>query len=117
MVGPIPLADYGREIRTRVCSHCVERLPGCPPCTEVGKVCGTETHLPDLVGAVHQIDGGLMAPYADAVERIVCEGCAARGSIDCPCPMEYLLPLVVEAVEAVDERHEGSAESNVLSAE
>jgi hypothetical protein len=105
MIGPVPLAEYGRQIRSCVCSLCVERLPGAPPCMELGKVCGIETHMPELIGAVHQAYGGLMDPYVDAVKCLVCEGCASRGSFDCPCPMDYLLPLIVEAVEAVDDRH------------
>jgi hypothetical protein len=69
-----------------------------------GKVCGMEAHMPELIGAVHQSYAGVMDPYIDSVKCLVCEGCTARGSFECPCPMDYLLPLIVEAVEGVDER-------------
>jgi hypothetical protein len=110
MVAQIPLAEYVREIRMQVCSHCVERLPGGPPCTELGKVCGVEQHLPKLIEAIHQVHSGLMDPYAEITECLVCQGCAFRGGFDCPCPMDYLLPLIVEAVETVDQGHESLVE-------
>jgi len=41
--------DYLLELRKRVCSHCIERLPNCPPCAPYGKACGIEQHIPELV--------------------------------------------------------------------
>ncbi len=110
MVAPAPLAEYLREFRLQVCSHCIERLPGGPPCTHLGKVCALELHLPKLIDAIRQVHSGLMAPYAETTECVVCQGCAFRGGTDCPCPMHYLLPLAVEAVESVDESHGAPAE-------
>src|SRR5262249_47776782 len=47
------LAEYLNEIRREVCSRCVERPPGGPPCAPLGKQCGIEMHLPELIDAVH----------------------------------------------------------------
>ena len=43
-----------------------------------------------------------MKPYCDATERLVCDQCSAAHTNACPCPMDALLLLVVQAVEAVD---------------
>ncbi len=96
--------EYLDEIRQEVCSHCVERPPGGPPCTPLGKVCGVELHLPELVAAVREVHSDWMEPYVDSTRQNVCQGCAHLHESCCPCPMDTLSLLVVEAVEAVDER-------------
>src|SRR6266699_1168943 len=53
------LNEYLEEIRAQVCSGCVERPPEGPPCTPLGKVCGVELHLPQLVQAIHSVRSGL----------------------------------------------------------
>ena len=47
-----------------------------------------------------------MAPYLDHNRHEICEKCAFLHSSICPCPMDYLATLVVEAVESVDQRRE-----------
>ena len=98
------LAEYLSEIRKDVCTRCVERPPGGPPCGPLGKWCGVEQDLPDLIDAVHDAHGYWMDPYCDSTERHVCDHCPAHDSSSCPCPMDSLLVLVVQAVEAVDAR-------------
>ncbi len=98
------LAEYLSEIRKDVCTRCVERPPGGPPCGPLGKWCGVEQNLSELVDAVQDAHGFSMEPYCDSTERHVCDHCPARDSSSCPCPMEQLLVLVVQAVEAVDAR-------------
>lgn len=99
------LDEYLAEIRTQVCANCVERPAGGPPCKPLGKMCGVEQHLPELIDAIHAAHSGSIVPYFESKQRQVCDHCSFRHSSCCPCPMDYLLVLVVEAVEAVDARH------------
>jgi hypothetical protein len=105
MIGQVDLTDYLEEIRKRVCGRCIERPPGGPPCAPLGKECGVEMHLPELIRAIREVRSDLIAPYLDNNRRTICEHCAHRHSSDCPCAMDYLAVLLVEAVEAVDERY------------
>jgi hypothetical protein len=99
-------ADYLLEIRSRVCSRCVDRPPGGPPCAPLGKKCGVEMHMSALIDSVGQVHNKLLGPYQDHDRQAICEKCALLNSSFCPCPMEYLAELIVEAVEVVDERRE-----------
>jgi hypothetical protein len=107
MLAEVELDTYLDEIRKEVCSRCVERPEGGPPCQPLGKMCGVELHLPRLVEAVHEIKSELIGPYLDNNRKKICEGCAFLNSDHCPCPMDTLAVLVVEAIEAVDKRWEG----------
>src|SRR5262245_16506500 len=93
------------EIREQVCSRCVERPEGGPPCTPLGKVCGIELHLPELIESIHTQRSGLIDPYLEHNRRHVCEHCVHLHGSSCPCPMDSLAVLLVEAVETVDRRH------------
>jgi len=95
---------YLQEIRNSVCSRCVERPPGGPPCEPLGKDCGVEMHLRELVDSIHQVHSNLLEPYLDQNRKTICEKCAFLHSSICPCPMDYLSALIVEAVETVDQR-------------
>jgi hypothetical protein len=100
------LQEYLDEIRQEVCSRCVERPAEGPPCGPLGKPCGVELHLPQLIEAVHQVHSDLMAPYLETNRREVCQTCPFLHQNDfCPCPMDSLAVLVVQAIEAVDQRH------------
>lgn len=99
------LDEYLDEIRSQVCANCVERPPGGPPCEPLGKMCGVERHLPDLIEAIHDVHSVSIVPYWDSNQRQICDHCSFRHSSMCPCPMDYLLVLIVEAVETVDARH------------
>jgi hypothetical protein len=100
------IAEYLAEIREHVCSRCIERPPEGPPCGPLGKVCGVEQHLPELIEAIRTVHSPMFAPYLEHNRQEICEKCAFLHSSICPCPMDYLSALVVEAVEAVDKRHE-----------
>jgi hypothetical protein len=106
MIGEADLQEYLDEIRRHVCSRCVERPEGGPPCAPLGKVCGVELHLPRLVSAVREVHSDWMAPYLDSTRQKVCESCPYLRRDCCPCPMDSLALLVVEAVEAVDRRRQ-----------
>jgi hypothetical protein len=107
MVAASFVDEYRNEIAEQVCSCCVERLPGGPPCSQLGKRCGVELHLPELIEAIHQVHSGSIEPYLDMNERSICDYCDFRDTDTCPCPMKSLAVLVVQAVETVDERWAG----------
>jgi hypothetical protein len=98
------LEEYMEEIREQVCSRCIERPPGGPPCLPLGKRCGVELNLRQLVDAVHCEHSDWMEPYINHFHEDVCAHCERRQSEHCPCALEYLLELAVEAIESVDER-------------
>jgi hypothetical protein len=98
------VGEYLAEIRQTVCSRCVERPAGGPPCAPLGKQCGVELHLPLFLEAVHEVQSPLIEPYLENIHRRVCSQCARRGCDGCPCPLDYLLVLIVQAIETVDQR-------------
>jgi hypothetical protein len=98
------LQEYQDEIRSRVCSRCVERLPHGPPCEPLGKRCAIETELKPFVDAIHEVESPIIEPYLQNIKRRVCSHCPESGGANCPCPLNYLLVLTVEAIEAVDIR-------------
>lgn len=100
------LQEYLAEIRNQVCSRCVERPSGGPPCAPLGKKCGVERFLPQYVEAIHEVHSPSIEPYLDKLHSAVCGGCDRKGSEGCPCPLDYLLVLMVQAVETVDQRRQ-----------
>lgn len=109
------LEEYLAEIRKRVCSRCVERPPGGPPCLPLGKICGVEMHLQAYLQAIHGASSPVIGPYLDNIHSDVCSHCSLLGSDSCPCPMEYLIGLLVEAVETVDQRHPETATDSIAN--
>ena len=104
MVTETELTEYMDEIREQVCSHCVERPRNGPPCAPLGKQCGIEMHLPQIVDAIHEVRSDWIEPYLENNRNRICEKCAFHHSSICPCPMDYLAVLLVRAVETVDKR-------------
>ncbi len=111
MATPEMLEEYLAEIRDRVCSHCVERPPGGPPCEPHGKLCGVELHLEEVVAVAHSASSMCIEPYEAHLRDDVCSFCSLQTTGFCPCPLNYLLPLAINAVEAVDLRHECEIQS------
>ena len=101
---PEDFQEYLAELRANVCSRCVERQPGCPPCAPHGKPCGIELHLPELVEICRTTDSVLVDPYIRELHDKICVDCEFRGKPSCPCPLDYLLQLAVETVERVQRR-------------
>src|SRR5262249_14531534 len=66
--------------------------------------CGIELHLPQLIDSIHQVHSPLIAPYLERNRKEICANCTFLHSSICPCPMDYLSVLLVEAVEEVDRR-------------
>jgi hypothetical protein len=106
MVSETELTEYMEEIREQVCSRCVERPPNGPPCAPLGKECGVERHLPQIVDAIHAVRSNSIVPYLMNNRTRICDTCALHHSSTCPCPMDYLAVLLVQAVETVDKRRE-----------
>jgi hypothetical protein len=98
------LQEYLDEIRQQVCSRCIERPPGGPPCEPRGKRCGIELNLKGLVDAVQTVRSDSVDPYIPVYHDHVCPQCTSRTTGQCPCPLDYLFLLAVEAIETVDER-------------
>jgi hypothetical protein len=100
-------SEYVTALRERVCSRCIARQPGTPPCAPHGVVCGIEIHVPKLVGICRSTDSDQMDTYINKLHDEICAECAYRTAPICPCPLDYLLELAVEAVEAVESRRAG----------
>ena len=103
------LEEYRAEIRLHVCTRCIERPPGGPPCAPLGKRCGIELNLEHLVNAVHTVQCDAIDPYMLAFHDQVCSCCNCRPTSQCPCSLDRLLLLAVEAIETVDERRRNTA--------
>jgi hypothetical protein len=73
----------------------------------LGKECGVEMHLPQLIDSVHAVQSQRINPYLAHNRMEICTHCAFLHSSICPCPMDYLAVLIVEAVKAVDQRRLG----------
>ncbi len=98
------LSEYLAEIREQVCRHCIDRPPGGPPCAPLGKQCGIEVHLEEIVELAHATRSRIIDPYIERFHEDVCSHCANRTTRHCPCPLDPLLTLAIQAVETVDER-------------
>jgi hypothetical protein len=101
---PNEFDEYVSELRDSVCSRCIARPPGFPPCSPHGKGCGIERHVPQLVEICRTTDSVQMDPYIDQLHDTICKDCDYRDKPNCPCPLDYLLQLAVEAVERVEHR-------------
>ncbi len=91
-------------LRERVCSRCIVRRPGTPPCAPHGIACGIEQHVPELVRICRSTDSVLMNTYIERLHDEICNTCEFQNQPVCPCPLDYLLTLAVEAVEDVEAR-------------
>ncbi len=89
-------------VRELVCIRCISTLTGTPPCENKEKGCGIELYFPKLVEIYHSVDSCLIHPYFKQFRKEVCADCELRSTKLCPCPLFYLFPLAVEAVEEVD---------------
>lgn len=103
------LDEYRDVLRSEVCSRCIERRPGAPPCGPLGKGCGIERHLPALVELCRTTNSALIDPYIEKLHDTICADCEYKDKPACPCPLDYLLQLTVEAVEKVEQRRAARA--------
>jgi len=106
---PDELDEYRAELRADVCSHCIEHWPNAPPCAPLGKACGIERHLAGLVEICRTTNSALIDPYIERLHDRICSDCEYKDTPMCPCPLDYLLKLAVEAVDKVESRRAQSA--------
>ena len=104
MIAPIELPEYLVELRRQVCEHCIVRRPDTPPCDPKGLACGIERHLEKLIEICRSVDSSQIDPYVQRLHDDICADCEFRQTAVCPCPLDYLLPLAVQAVETVEFR-------------
>ena len=104
--------DYLADLRESVCSRCISRQPGCPPCAPHGQGCGIERHIGKLVEICRTTNSVQMEPYVQKLHDTICVDCQYRDKPVCPCPLDYLLQLAVESVERVQRRRVAQAGSH-----
>ena len=113
MTQPNEYDEYLLELREQVCSRCIERPPGYPPCAPHGKGCGIERHVPKLVEICRTTDSALMDPYIEQLHDAICKDCENKDTPVCPCPLNYLLQLAVEAIERVEQRRKARQDASI----
>jgi hypothetical protein len=64
--------------------------------------------LDEIVELAHATHSRMIDPYIDRFHADVCAHCANRETRHCPCPLDALLFLAIEAIDTVDARHGGS---------
>jgi hypothetical protein len=107
------LEEYRAALQAQVCSRCIERRVGTPPCAPMGKPCGIESHLAEIVELCRSTDSTLIDPYIEKLHDTICADCEYKDKPACPCPLDYLLQLAVEAVEQVERGRSGNRALNV----
>src|SRR3990172_3520113 len=85
---PNEFDEYLAELREGVCSRCIARPPGYPPCSPHRIGCGIEQHVPQLVEICRTTESCLMDPYIDQLHDTICKDCANRTEPSCPCPLD-----------------------------
>jgi hypothetical protein len=61
-------------------------------------------HLPQLIDSIHAVRSNWIETYLNHNRQHICQTCRLLGESCCPCPMDYLAVLIVQAVETVDRR-------------
>jgi hypothetical protein len=104
---------YRDAIRRRVCAICLDGADDGSCALVSPPTCAIDEHLPRLVEAILDVRRGHDDAYAAAVEARVCSHCSHRDDLglcglrrDGRCALSVYLPLVVEAVDEVERRHE-----------
>jgi hypothetical protein len=104
---------YREAIRRRVCAICLDGAEN-GTCGLSGPIpCGIDEHIPRLVDAILEVRSRQDDAYAAAVEAKVCSRCSQRDGLglcrlrrDGHCTVSVYLPLVIEAIDEVERRHE-----------
>lgn len=109
------LDEYLVEIRKHVCSRCIQRPPGGPPCAPHGKRCGIEMHFEQLIDVCRATRRNRLGPYVSRLHEHICTGCDNHNRGQCPCPLERLLLLAVDVVDAVDRRRERLSTASMVN--
>jgi len=100
----IEKTEYLEEIREQVCSPCVEKPPGGPPCEPLGKLCGIELHLTELIDSIHQIPSPLLV--VQAIETVDQRRRQTEHQRDLAEPQEGHVPDWAAVARAYDKERE-----------
>lgn len=105
------LSEYWQAIQENVCARCVDS-DGAGNCRLDSSVeCPLLKYLPLIVNAVHRVTSDRVDDYVVELRDIVCAQCrhqspdgkcALRSQVD--CALDRYFPLVIEAIERVDDR-------------
>jgi hypothetical protein len=93
-------------IRDRVCDECPHRSRVDGRCAEPNPHCRLEAQLPRFIAVVLQAELRLGAPYVEPDAHWVCDWCIAEQRDLSLCPAPNAAVRVVEAVQAIERRHE-----------
>jgi hypothetical protein len=111
-----PYRAYREAVRRRVCAVCLDGTDDAGCGLERPLRCPIEELLPRLVEAIRDVRVRHHDAFAAAVESSVCGHCEHRDGFglcrlrrDGRCAVALYLPLVVEAIEEVDETSPGAA--------
>jgi hypothetical protein len=101
---------YWEAIRQHVCGVCLDQRDD-GECGLRHRTCALQAHLPRLVEVLAAVQSTRMDEYEAAVRAEICAGCPSQDADShCPlreksdCALFTYLPLVLEAVEGVNER-------------
>ena len=101
---------YLEAIHRRICKLCAESTADGTCGLSLSLVCPIEKFLPRVVDVVHSVSNKLIKDYVPHLREHVCQRCPNKNFNDtCPlrrnaeCPLARYFPLIVEAVEEVDE--------------
>ncbi len=109
------LRIYEEAILERICSVCIDLRDdgscGIDPKLE----CSVKEHLPEIIGVVQGVNSNLIGDYVERLRQNVCKicespepdgTCEVRARTD--CALNRYFNLVVEAIEEVEQRKDGS---------
>ena len=91
------------QIRRIVCERCCHRWPDAPPCGPLGKGCGMDGYLPKLWEICRTHADWTVNQCLVHFEQTVCPSCHLADTKYCTCPMNYLLPLAIQVIRAMDQ--------------
>jgi hypothetical protein len=104
---------YWEAIQRLVCGVCLDQADD-GSCGLTRRACALQTHLPRLAEVLSRVRSTRMDEYEAAVRAEICAHCSqqdAEGRCalreQAECALFTYLPLVLEAVEGVNERLDG----------
>ncbi len=110
------LHSYWQAIQQKVCVKCIDG-DGKGNCRiDPSITCALEQYLPLIVTAVSRVNSKKIGDYVAELRNIVCSQChyqsvngrcILRSEVD--CGLDRYFPLVVEAIEEVNEHHPSQA--------
>ena len=101
------LVERARQvIRERVCTVCMEGLPGGECGLPEGRECPLLAKMPQIIGIVASTHDARIEPYQRKVGKLICEHCTeSQPDGDCPhrhdasCALDRYVPWIIEMVD------------------